>query len=90
MMVKETKVKVVIIKKTKNKENILSQKLNVAAYARVSTELEGQITSFDSQQIYYKEKIKRNVNWTFVKVYADFGISGTQKKILQCILKKNI
>ena len=54
------------------------KKLRVAAYARVSTDMEDQKTSFDSQQRYYFEKITSNPNWVFVEVYADEGISGTQ------------
>ena len=53
-------------------------KLKVAAYARVSTDMEEQQTSFISQQKYYLEKITSNPNWIFVDVYADEGISGTQ------------
>ena len=53
-------------------------KLKVAAYARVSTDMEEQQTSFVSQQKYYLEKITSNPNWIFVEVYADEGISGTQ------------
>ena len=38
-------------------------KLKVAAYARVSTDMEEQQTSFISQQKYYLEKITSNPNW---------------------------
>lgn len=54
------------------------KKLRVAAYARVSTELEEQQSSFISQQKYYLDKISDNPKWIFVEVYADEGISGTQ------------
>ena len=50
----------------------------VAAYARVSTDMEEQQTSFESQQKYYLDKIMNNPKWSFVEVYADEGISGTQ------------
>ena len=60
------------------KQNLPNQKLRVAAYARVSTDMEEQQTSFISQQKYYLEKITSNPNWIFVEVYADEGISGTQ------------
>lgn len=49
---------------------------NVAAYARVSTDHEDQQTSLAAQVDYYKKKIKEHPGWTFVKVYADEGISG--------------
>lgn len=49
----------------------------VAIYARVSTGDERQTTSFELQQIYYEDFVKRHPNWTLVKIYADEGISGT-------------
>lgn len=49
----------------------------VAIYARVSTGDERQTTSFELQQIYYKDFVDRHPNWTLVKIYADEGISGT-------------
>ena len=61
-----------------SKQSLPNQKLRVAAYARVSTDMEEQQTSFISQQKYYLEKITTNPNWIFVEVYADEGISGTQ------------
>lgn len=57
-----------------------NMKLRVCAYARVSTDFEEQKTSYNSQIIHYENFIKNNPNWTFVKVYADEGISGTQLK----------
>ena len=56
----------------------VKQNIRVAAYARVSTGSEEQQTSFKSQQKYYMDKIFSNPNWSFVEVYADEGISGTQ------------
>lgn len=61
----------------KSKRNIFLEKLNVAAYVRVSTKNEKQITSFESQQNYYKAKIEQNENWNFVGLYSDEGISGS-------------
>ena len=49
----------------------------VAAYARVSTDLEEQQTSYEMQVKYYTEHIKGNPDWEFVGVYSDEGISGT-------------
>lgn len=73
-------MEVVVIKKTKSKEHLYLKKLNVAAYARVSTKLENQVSSIESQKRYYTEFIKRNKNWNFVKVYSDEGISGRRLK----------
>ncbi len=61
-----------------SKGELVNRRLRVAAYARVSTDQEEQQSSFESQQKYYLEKIQTNPKWSFVEVYADEGISGTQ------------
>ena len=76
-------MKVEVIKKKdffsyNNEDNENNRKIRVAAYARVSTDHDEQQTSFESQQKYYFEKISNEPNWSFVEVYADEGISGTQ------------
>ena len=48
----------------------------VAAYCRVSTELDGQSASFEMQALHYRNFIKSNNNWRLVDIYADNGISG--------------
>lgn len=50
--------------------------LNVAAYARVSTDHEDQETSLNAQVDYYSRKIKSHPGWKMVQVYVDNGISG--------------
>jgi DNA invertase Pin-like site-specific DNA recombinase len=55
-------------------------KRRVAAYARVSTDNEEQLTSYEAQVDYYTNHIKNNQNWDFVKVYTDEGISATNTK----------
>ena len=55
-------------------------KRRVAAYARVSTDDEDQLTSYEAQVDYYTNYIKSRDDWEFVKVYADEGISGTNTK----------
>lgn len=52
--------------------------LRVAAYARVSTDSEEQLESYQSQVKYYTELISSNPKWQFVEVYADAAITGTQ------------
>lgn len=52
-------------------------KKRVAAYARVSTDSEEQLTSYEAQVDYYTGHIKANDDWEFVKVYTDDGITGT-------------
>lgn len=43
----------------------------VAAYARVSTDSEEQLTSYEAQVDYYTRFIKDNPDWQFVDVYTD-------------------
>ena len=52
--------------------------LRVAAYARVSTDSEEQLESYQSQVKYYTELISSNPDWQFIAVYADEAITGTQ------------
>ena len=55
----------------------------VAAYARVSTNSEEQLTSYEAQVKHYTEYIKgkeHTDNWQFVDVYTDKGITGTSRK----------
>lgn len=52
----------------------------VAAYARVSTNSEEQLTSYEAQVKHYSEYIKSRAlidHWQFVDVYTDKGITGT-------------
>ena len=53
------------------------RKLRVAAYCRVSTELEQQQSSYDIQIEYYTRYIMQNPNWIFAGVFADDGRSAT-------------
>ncbi|HBB27775.1 MAG TPA: recombinase family protein [Clostridiales bacterium] len=59
---------------------IEQKKLNVGAYCRVSTRLEQQENSYETQVSYYTAKIKSNKNWNFVGVYADEGKTATNLK----------
>ena len=55
-------------------------KRKVAGYARVSTDLEEQQTSYEAQVDYYTSFIKGHDDWEFVNVYTDEGISATSTK----------
>ena len=55
----------------------VQRQLRVAAYCRVSTDDEEQLTSYEAQQNYYTDKIMTNPQWTMAGVFADEGISGT-------------
>ena len=51
--------------------------LRVAAYCRVSTDREEQLSSYENQLSYYTEKIMKEPGWTMAGVFADEGITGT-------------
>jgi site-specific DNA recombinase len=51
-----------------------------AAYARVSTDSEEQVTSYEAQVDYYTNYIKSRDDWEFVDIYTDDGISATNTK----------
>ena len=51
--------------------------LRVAAYCRVSTQIEEQLNSYEVQKNYYTDKINSEPKWTLAGIYADKGISGT-------------
>lgn len=58
-----------------NKEQYHQQR--VAAYCRVSTDSEEQLTSYTNQKKVYTEMIAAKPEWEFAGLYADEGISGT-------------
>ncbi len=60
--------------------NVISSKMRVAAYCRVSTDNEDQANSFESQQRYFKQYIENHSNWTLYEIFADEGITGTNTK----------
>lgn len=54
--------------------------LRVTFYARVSSEKDEQLNSLDNQISYYRNFIKKNLNWVFVEGYIDEGLSGMSTK----------
>ena len=62
--------KVIVIEPTKRKAGgelaEARKKRRVAAYARVSTDEEEQLTSYQNQMEYYKRYIQANPDWEFV------------------------
>lgn len=56
------------------------RQLRVAAYCRVSTDDEEQLTSYEAQQHYYTDKIMTNHEWTMAGIFADEGITGTSAR----------
>ena len=55
-------------------------KRKTAGYARVSTDSEEQLTSYEAQVDYYTNYIKSRPEWEFVNVYTDEGISATDTR----------
>ena len=56
------------------------RQLRVAAYCRVSTDDEEQLTSYKAQKNYYTDKIMTNKEWTMAGIFADEGITGTSAR----------
>lgn len=54
------------------------QRTRVAAYCRVSTDDDEQLGSFESQKIYYEQKIGGNSEWVNAGIFADEAITGTK------------
>lgn len=55
-------------------------KRKVAGYARVSTDHDEQLTSYEAQVDYYTRYIQSRNDWEFVGMYTDEGISATNTK----------
>lgn len=53
----------------------------VAGYARVSTDHEDQVTSYQAQVDYYTRYIDEHPGWRLVGIYTDEGITGTSMKL---------
>ena len=94
----ETAPRVIIIPANPElaREKAVKRQQRVAAYCRVSTDEEEQLTSYEAQQTYYTDKIMTNPDWTMVGLFADQGITGTSARkrpeflrmIRQCKQKK--
>ena len=73
----EKKIIVIPAKNESPQEQTKKRNLRVAAYCRVSTGDEEQLTSYENQKAFYTEKIMKNPEWTMVDIFADEGITGT-------------
>ena len=56
------------------------KKRRVAGYARVSTDMEDQQTSYAAQCDYYTNYIQSREDWEFARLYSDEGISATSTR----------
>ena len=61
-------------------ENLEPKKKRVAAYCRVSTDQEEQLSSYEAQVNYYTNYIENHPDYECAGIYADEGISGTSTK----------
>ena len=61
-------------------ENLEPKKKRVAAYCRVSTDQEEQLSSYEAQVNYYTAYIENHPDYECAGIYADEGISGTNTK----------
>lgn len=57
-----------------------TQLLRAAAYIRVSTIMEEQENSFESQKSHFEELLAKNKQYENAGIYSDYGISGTSIK----------
>ncbi|WP_414733898.1 recombinase family protein [Acetobacterium carbinolicum] len=53
------------------------KKIRVAAYCRVSSGSDEQLSSYEAQVDYYNRVLQENQDYIFSVIYADEGISGT-------------
>lgn len=60
---------------------VVSSKLNVAVYCRVSTARDQQLTSLENQKKHYEGVVKKHSDWNLVDFYYEEGVSGTKKEI---------
>ena len=58
----------------------MNNKIKVAAYARVSTDMTDQLHSLSAQIKYFTEYISSHENYELIEVYYDEGITGTSVK----------
>lgn len=63
-----------------NTPKVIWRRKRVAAYARVSTDNEEQILSYEAQVDYYTRYIRSKDDWEFVGIYTDEGITATNTK----------
>lgn len=72
----EKKVIVIPAKEETLQEQAKKRNLRVAAYCRVSTNSDEQLSSYENQKAFYTEKIMKNPDWTMTDIFADEGKTG--------------
>lgn len=61
--------------------NSPSRPLRVAAYCRISTLLDGQPGSLESQRIHYQNMIASHIGWELEDLYLENGVTGTKAAV---------
>ena len=64
-----------------------TKKRRVAAYCRVSTGMDDQLVSLETQKAHYEDYISANPDWDYAGLYYDEGITGTKKDVRPALLK---
>lgn len=79
---KDSPAKVIVIpaKPEMAQSKTVQRQKRVAAYCRVSTDEEEQLSSYEAQRTYYTDKIMSNREWTMAGIFADEGITGTSAR----------
>ena len=70
-------VRIIPAKVSEEEKKKQYHQLRVAAYCRISTDLEEQQNSYEVQVEYYTDYINQNKEWRLAGIFADKGISGT-------------
>ena len=65
----------------------ITAKTRVAAYCRVSTGIDDQLVSLETQKSHYENLIGSNPEWEYAGLYYDEGISGTSKEKRPALLQ---
>ena len=63
------------------------KKRRVAAYCRVSTGMDDQLVSLETQKSHYEDYISANPEWEYAGLYYDEGITGTKKELRPALMQ---
>lgn len=90
MPAKQMQIRLVKELKRKPRSILVSRPLRVCAYIRVSTGHEGQQESLHNQAEYYEQRLSTNLQYQFVGIFSDSGISGSKenKPAFQAMIEK--
>lgn len=70
-------VRIIEEKPKEKKSATLTHRKRVAAYCRVSTKMDEQLNSYETQYKAYTDLINSNPEWDCAGIFADKGITGT-------------